>query len=266
MKNKNYIPLSEESVNNKSTVSIPSLNVKNTIFETTNSIEKSIKSYLVRLRAKSLDEEKKYLINKEDFKIWHNSKIKCVSYNGVDYVSLYKPKNDLENIYILINKNNGNFIYDNFFTTKINYEELIDKLNNIINKGNEIQNLLKNIKIMLFFLYFSITLLSIFMSLYGFYSLYIFLFKILNPKKNHIKTNNNILFVIFVLNLILFIIVIISIKKVKESKYEGIFKHLFLIKNKLLTELNEWNEKIFSTVNQKAFLIDNFEYINIKSF
>ena len=174
MKNKNYIPLSEESVNNKSAASIPSLNVKNTIFETTNSIEKSIKSYLVRLRAKSLDEEKKYLINKEDFKIWHNSKIKCVSYNGVDYVSLYKPKNDLENIYILINKNNGNFIYDNFFTTKINYEELIYKLNDIINKGNEIQNLLKNIKIMLFFLYFCIILLSIFMSMYGFYSFYMF--------------------------------------------------------------------------------------------
>ena len=266
MKNKNYIPLSEESVNNKSAASIPSLNVKNTIFETTNSIEKSIKSYLVRLRAKSLDEEKKYLINKEDFKIWHNSKIKCVSYNGVDYVSLYKPKNDLENIYILINKNNGNFIYDNFFTTKINYEELIYKLNNIINKGNEIQNLLKNIKIMLFFLYFCIILLSIFMSMYGFYSFYMFLFKILNPKKNHIKSNNKILFIIFALNLILFIIVIISIKKVKESKYEGIFKHLFLIKNKLLAELNEWNEKVFSTVNQKAFLIDNFEYINIKSF
>ena len=252
MKNKNYIPLSEESVNNKSAASIPSLNVKNTIFETTNSIEKSIKSYLVRLRAKSLDEEKKYLINKEDFKIWHNSKIKCVSYNGV--------------IYILINKNDGNFIYDNFFTTKINYAELINKINNIINKGNEIQNLLKNIKIMLFFLYFCIILLSIFMSLYGFYSLYLFLFKILNPKKNHIKSNNKILFIIFVLNLILFIIVIISIKKVKESKYEGIFKHLFLIKNKLLAELNEWNEKILSTVNQKAFLIDNFEYINIKSF
>jgi hypothetical protein len=33
MKNKNYIPLSEESVNNKSAASIPSLNVKNTILK-----------------------------------------------------------------------------------------------------------------------------------------------------------------------------------------------------------------------------------------
>jgi len=266
MKNKNYIPLSEESVNNKSGVSYPSHNIKNTIFETTNSIEKSIKSYLVRLRAKSLDEEKKYLINKEDFKIWHNSKIKCVSYNGVDYVSLYKPKNDLENTYILINKNTGNFIYDNFFSTKVDYSELVNKLNYIINDGNEIQNILKCIKIMLFFLYLSLFLLSIFMSMYGFYSLYLFLFHILEPKKTNIKTNDKILFLVFVLNFILLIIVIIGIKKVKESKYEGIFKHLFIIKNKLLTELNEWNEKILSSVNQKAFLIDNFEYINIKSF
>ena len=53
--------------------------------------------------------KKTFIINTDEFKIWHDNKVKCVSYHGIEYLSSYNPKNDPKNLYIRLGKD-GNFI------------------------------------------------------------------------------------------------------------------------------------------------------------
>ena len=72
----------------------------------------------------------------------------------------------------------------------------------------------------------------------------------------------------FLLNHLLYIYLLIVLfyakVKIDKKKIFAIFIHLQMMRDKIQSELDTWNKKSFASMNRKAILANNFEYINIK--
>ena len=100
MNNKKYVPVNDIS-QSKNEINSQNIQGQKILFDTSSSNEIE----LFKQESSGMNEKKIYILANDDCKIWHTSKIKCISYHGLDLLSLYHPLNDRKNLYIQINKN-----------------------------------------------------------------------------------------------------------------------------------------------------------------
>ena len=99
MNNKKYIPVNDIS-QSKNDINSQNIQGQKILFDTSSSNEIE----LYKQESSGMNEKKIYILANDDCKIWHTSKIKCISYHGLELFSLYHPLNDRKNLYIQINK------------------------------------------------------------------------------------------------------------------------------------------------------------------
>ena len=98
MNNKKYIPVNDIS-QSKNDINSQNIQGQKILFDTSSSNEIE----LYKQESSGMNEKKIYILANDDCKIWHTSKIKCISYHGLELFSLYHPLNDRKNLYIQIN-------------------------------------------------------------------------------------------------------------------------------------------------------------------
>lgn len=279
MNKKNYVELNDNSTTNKiENSSINQIN-KSSFFDQSKGIQPKLKSKLFNyqnnpslltsssnnshLKKKTFSQSKQYKINSNNFKIWHNDKVKCISYHGIEYFSTYKPKNNSKNLYIKLGKD-GNFIYlgdDN--VQDFNYDDFILRMNSLVNPKKVLTSIIHKYKCLSILLKVCLGFILIFLSFFIFFILYSLLLYFLFKKKVELF-HKYYLLGLFGFKICSLIAILFAIKKNNESKHFNVFAYLQGKKETIQTELNFWNEKTFSLINKKALLAENFEYIHIK--
>ena len=277
MNKKKYVELNDNSTTNK--IENSSINQINKISLFAQSNQSKCKSKLFNyqndpslltsssdnnhLKKKNFPQSKQYKVNSSNFKIWHNDKVKCISYHGIEYFSTYKPKNNSKNLYIKLGKE-GNFVYVRDDDIQdFNYDDFILRMNSLVNPKKVLTSIIHKYKCLSALFKTCLGIILIFLSFFIFFLLYTLIMYFLYKKKV------NLFYKYYLLGLFGFkvcslIAILFAIKKNNEKKYFNVFAYLQGKKETIQTELDFWNEKTFSLINKKAFLAENFEYIHIK--
>ena len=207
--------------------------------------------------------KKTFIINTDEFKIWHDNKVKCVSYHGIEYLSSYNPKNDTKNLYIRLGKD-GNFIpVGDEEMQDFNYDDFVMQMNSLVNSNGELTSIIRRSKCLNILLNICLSIILFFFSAFIFYISYSLILKFI---ANIDITFNYQFYIIAIvlINIILLLLVLYGLRTVEAKKFFSIFSYLQTKKDTVQAELAQWNQKTFSLINKKAVLADNFDYIHIK--
>ena len=258
MNNKKYVPVNDIS-QSKNEINSQNIQGQKILFDTSSSNEIE----LFKQESSGMNEKKIYILANDDCKIWHTSKIKCISYHGLELFSLYHPLNDRKNLYIQINKNGE---YENVVSRYLLFDitDFLIRINYVINENGQLKKILKISRRLNFILWSCITIISIFLSLFCFFFLYCLSSYIVEKEIDFNQNYINKIYFVFIINVILLIALFYAKVKIEKKKIFAIFIHLQMIRDKIQNELDTWNKKSFASMNRKAILANNFEYINIK--
>ena len=100
--------------------------------------------------------------------------------------------------------------------------------------------------------------------MFSFFFLYCLSSYIVEKEIDFNKSYINKIYFVFCVNVVLLIILFYGKVKIEKKKIFAIFIHLQMIRDKIQNEIDTWNKKSFASMNRKAYLANNFEYINIK--
>lgn len=204
-----------------------------------------------------------YIINTEIFKVWHNGTIKCVSYHGIEYKSVYNPKSTQKTMYILFSQSEGKFLDLTEDFEDFNYSDFIAKINSIVNKNNVLALVSKKYSALKCILGLCLAIASVYLSVVTFFAIYNL---ILFFTMNDYVQNKYVLYIwsIFLFILLLTCFLFSFFNKIDAKKYFEIFQHFQQHKEEIVQEIQKWNQDTFSIINKRAALVDNFDYIEIK--
>ena len=258
MNNKKYLPVNDVS-QSKNDINSQQIQDQKILFDTSSSNEIE----LFKQETSGMNEKKIYILANDDCKIWHNSKIKCISYHGLELMSLYHPLNDRKNLYVNINKNGE---YENVISRYLLFDitDFIIRINYVINENGQLEKIIKISSRLNFILWCCITIICVFLSLFSFFFLYCLSSYIVEKEINFNQSYINKIYFVFCVNVVLLIILFYGKVKIEKKKIFAIFIHLQMIRDKIQNEIDTWNKKSFASMNRKAILANNFEYINIK--
>ena len=258
MNNKKYVPVNDIS-QSKNEINSQNIQGQKILFDTSSSNEIE----LFKQESSGMNEKKIYILANDDCKIWHTSKIKCISYHGLDLLSLYHPLNDRKNLYIQINKNGE---YENVVSRYLLFDitDFLIRINYVINENGQLKKILKISGRLNFILWSCITIICIFLSLFCFFFRYCLSSYIVEKEIDFNEKYNNRIYFVFIINVILLIVLFYAKVKIDKKKIFAIFIHLQMMRDKIQSELDTWNKKSFASMNRKAILANNLEYINIK--